>query len=73
MKDWEKRYLHTKAIRDSYYYMHNETPPIDKYGELSPIPKKFRLSFYGIKYWKSMYTLGHDHSDFRQCKCRLKA
>jgi NADH:ubiquinone oxidoreductase subunit F (NADH-binding) len=45
------------------------TPPVDKYGTLSPTPMKALRTFYGNKFWPIFMKKGHDHGDFEKCSC----
>ena len=74
MEQWEKRYLHAKAVRDAYYYMNGEEPPSgEQYGQLTFPSTYMLLRYNGDLFWEFMKKEGHDFCEFERCCCKRKA
>ena len=69
LEAWEILYLHEKAIRDCYFLMHDEEPPQDEYGHLTPIPQRMLMRFWGEKFHALLEASGHTATDFQSCTC----
>lgn len=71
MEEWELRYLHEKAMRDSQCVSRGiEIPEDPEYGTLAAAPTKLFMKFIGKKFWKEMDDRGHDMCEFARCKCQ---
>lgn len=69
MQQWEKRYLHEKAARDSQCEALGVPIPKDeKYGVLKHVQELWRR-FNGKEFWSRFESRGHDCAIFEQCKC----
>ena len=71
MEEWELRYLHEKAIRDSQCVSQGVEVPIDpEYGILTAPPRRLFMKFNGKTFWAEMEKRGHSMCEFKTCKCR---
>jgi len=69
MQDWEVRYLHEKAVRDSQCVSRGIDIPEDpRYGVIQ-IPDNLFIRFNGEQFWKLFEDHGHTTIEFAKCKC----
>ena len=72
MENWEKEYLHNKAVLDSQYTSTGkEIPKGIPYGRLK-IDKYLWMQFNGKEFWKELNKRGHTTMDFKTCNCYNK-
>ena len=69
MKEWELRYLHTKAVRDTHCEsLGIEIPEDPGYGILTRVPQLNR-AWIGDKFWALFNKTDHTSLLFERCAC----
>jgi len=71
MQDWEYRYQHDKAVRDSQCVSLGVDIPDDQYGRLT-VPDNLFMRYKGREFWAEMNKRGHTAGDFDRCGCKPK-
>jgi hypothetical protein len=67
MKEWEKRYLHEKAVRDAY--CEAEGIPIPQNEQYGVLKRLVFTAFHGKLFWPILNEKGHDKCEFEKCRC----
>lgn len=70
MEEWERRYLHEKAVIEiQCASIGLEAPANQGYGRLQR-PRGLWRRFCGPEFWKRMDEAGHTSIDFDECRCK---